>query len=175
MRRFVVVAATLATIAFSVPGAQAHVGTHDFNSGAATPCAAMCSYWDVPTRLGFTPCEYPFPDGSFVDILTEAAPPLASGKTHEVLQIEIDPTLDWDSFICSKGTGVSNGTQKQLAQGANNLGENCDNALGSNNPVEEGCIEKASTPAVPGTQYVIRLYNWIDVSATAGHYGWVQL
>jgi hypothetical protein len=175
MRKALLALAVLAMLVMGAPGAQAHVGQHQFSSGAATPCAAMCAYWDAPTRLGFTPCEYPFPDGSFVDILTEAAPALNAGKTHEVLQVQIDPQVDWDSYICSKGTGVSNGTQKQLAQGTNILGENCDNPLGSNNPAPVGCTERASTPAVPSTQYVIRLYNWLDVAPVPGTYTWVQL
>jgi hypothetical protein len=147
--------------------------THQITFRGAVPCAALCSYWPVGERAGFTPCEYPFPAGSFIDIVTEPAPAIPAGKTHAVLQMKIYPTLDWDSWICAVGTGVGNGTQRQLAQGAHDLGSPCDNILGSNNPVATGCQEKATTPATPGTRYVLRAYNWSDPGDCPGEYTWI--
>ena len=76
-------------------------------------------------------------------------------STADFLVFEIFPVMDWDSLICG-----TNG--EEFANGANILGENCDNPVGQNNPVPAGCEEKIIIPVVPGKSYILRVYNWSD-------------
>jgi len=168
MRKVLLALAVLSVMSFAAPSAQATVVKEkSFTAGPAVPCAVACAYWDGPSAAGFSPCEYPFPEGSYVDVVTEAAPPLPSGTKFMALEISISPLVDWDSYICSTGAP---GFQKQLAQGTNILGQNCDSPFGGNQPVPLGCIETASTLVKSGQQYIIRLYNWSDPATVPGKY-----
>lgn len=143
---------------FMAAPAQSHVisssGGGTFTFQGAAPCAVACSYW---VDQGFTPCETPFPPGAYLDKTTNGAPAPAAGKTVTVLEGTLDSTVDWDSFLCASVAGA------ELAQGANILGEPCDNLLGSNSLAPVGCHEDLSTPRTTGQTTVFRAYNWSDV------------
>ena len=155
MRKTLIGLVALSAFALAVP-ATAHTGpnmsSHTFTG--AIPCATVCSYW---VDNGFTPCEAPFPPGAFLDRLTGAAPTPPSGKVA-ILEATLDSQIDWDSFLCANTTA-----REELAQGANILGNPCDNILGPNNLVPVGCHEDMSTPVVGGQRVIIRAYNWSDV------------
>lgn len=154
----------LAIGAAAMFGATAQAATPTtFTVGPATPCAVVCAYWDAPTALGYEPCEHPFPEGSYADI-TVTAPPGSN-----ILKLEIFPDVDWDSFICAANNG------RLLARGVNLLSDNCNNIFGPNNPFPIGCYEKAVTPATPGTEYLLRFYNWSDPSVLPGQYTFLHI
>jgi hypothetical protein len=165
----------LAVLLATVPaagGAHAETPYTPISFHAPIPCMAVCSYWDVPTRLGYTPCEYPFPEGGYADVVVRA-PAMPPGKSHLVLEFEIYPALDYDAFICDKPATGNNGMQ--LATGANQVGEACSGILGPNDVSGTGCPEHASTPAVPGHSYVLRAYNWQDFPDCPGAYRFIAL
>jgi hypothetical protein len=154
-----------ASALFMAAPAQSHPvpangGTYTFQGAA--PCAVVCSYW---VDQGFTPCENPFPPGSFLDKVTNAAPTPPTGKII-VLEATLDSTLDWDSFMCA-----NNATKTELAQGANILGEPCDNLLGPNNAAPVGCHEDMSTPITAGGTVILRAYNWSDAGPAIAKWG----
>jgi hypothetical protein len=170
MRKTLLALTLAGTVIAGVP-AQGHFAEHRFTLVGAVPCATACSYWT--DDLGFSECSNPFPEGSWVDIVTESAPTPPAGKKM-ILEFETFPQIDWDSWICAL---LSNGSHNgaTLAQGANVLLENCDNLLGPDNPVPVGCKEKAVVPAEAGKRYVLRAYNYFDVADDPGVYRWVTV
>lgn len=160
MRKTIIGLVAIGAFALAVP-ASAHVGanpqSHTF--AGAVPCAVACSYW---VEQGFTPCEAPFPPGAYLDRTTNAAPTPPAGKIV-VLEATLDSGVDWDSFLCA-----NNAAKTELAQGANILGEPCDNVLGSNNLAPVGCHEDMSTPVTAGQTVIFRAYNWSDAGPATG-------
>ena len=89
-----------------------------------------------------------------------------------IIELHAFPEIDWDTWICAKlSSGSHNGGE--LAQGANILGQLCDNFLGPDNPVPVGCIETADAPAEAGKVYVLRAYNYFDARDCPADYSWV--
>jgi len=179
MKKLLVVALVLGTMyagtvapAGAVPPGKKFV----FPVSEAVPCSIgftvdICAYNLPASALGFRACENPFPPGSFVDVLTDPAPSPPAGRKM-ILQLDSFPQVDWDSWICAR---LSNGSNNggELAQGANVLGENCDNFLGPDNPVPVGCIEQAQAPAEAGKRYVLRAYNYFDAADNPALYQWI--
>lgn len=152
--------------ALAVP-ATAHTGSGmtNYTFTGAVPCAVACSYW---VDNGFTPCEAPFPPGAYLDKTTPGAPTPGAGKIA-VLEATLDVDIDWDSFLCAKTAAAT-----ELAQGANILGDPCDNVLGANNLAPIGCHEDMSTPVTAGQQVTFRAYNWSDAGSAIGK-SWVTI
>lgn len=168
MKKLVLGVALLSSTFAGAP-AQSHAGSHDivFRVAGTVPCGVLadsCAYNTIASSLGFSACKDPFPPGSWVDIRTEPAPTPPAGKKM-LLVLEVTPQVDWDSWICAL-----NGDQ--LAQGANVLGQPCDNFLGPDSPVPAGCKEKANTVATAGTVYILRNYNYADGADCPGKYTW---
>lgn len=171
MRRLLLIAGLVVTSA--AQPALSHVGEHNvtFPVAETLPCSVLCSYNPPASELGFSACENPFPDRTWYDVVTEAAPTPPAGRKM-LLQFEAFPQIDWDTWICALlSSGSHNGGQ--IAQGSPFLGENCDNFLGPDNPVPFGCEEHASAPAEAGKRYVIRGYNFYDPADLPGIYRWV--
>lgn len=127
----------------------------------AIPCAwsLYCGSW----QEDFTACETPFPPGSYVDVVTDAAPAAPPGKIT-ILRVVLYSEVDWDLFICASPRGV------ELAQGSTHLGEPCDTLLGPNTSTFFGCHEDASIPRSAGQTSILRAYNWLDVFPAQGRY-----
>jgi len=143
-----------------------------FSAVGTIPCATvLCDYWPVFASLGYRPCENPFPDQTYVDVLTQTAPTPPAGKKM-ILDFKTFPNVDWDTWVCGL---LSNGSHNggELGQGANILGELCDNFLGPDSPVPVGCIEEAQVPAEAGKRYVLRAYNYSDGNDDPAQYDWV--
>lgn len=157
--------AALVAMLFAVPAQAGEVlGTpHAVTFNAPVACSVVCAYWQGPAAAGFNECTNPFPEGSY-DQLTVTAPLGAN-----LLKFEIFPVVDYDSFICRANNGVT------LATGANQGVDNCDNLFGPNNPVSIGCYEKSVTPVVPGTRYLLRVYNWSDATPTQAQYTFLRI
>lgn len=142
--------------------------------------ADACPYNTAGDLAGFSACENPPPpeaNGSrppvkfHADVVTVPAPLPASGY-RVVLQLQANPNIDWDTFICKyKSPTDHNG--ELLTQGANTFAEPCDNLVGPSNLVPIGCKEVAMAPAVTGQRYVLRAYNWLDVTDCPAIYKWV--
>lgn len=147
------------------PFSPAGGGTYIFQGAA--PCAVGCSYW---VNQGFTPCENPFPPGAYQDKVTNGAPPPAADKTVTILDAHMDATIDWDSFFCESG-----GLHAELAQGANILGEPCDNIAGENSLAPVGCHEQLSTPRKLGQTTIFRAYNWSDVGPAPASWHYLSI
>lgn len=184
MRKSITLIAIIGALASMLPTASVAAekgrpaGNFVFPVAGTIPCgvigvvgvADLCAY-NVPEDL-FKACENPFPEQSFVDVVTVPAPPLPSGKKRVLLQLEAFPQVDWDTFICGMlSDGSHNGGQ--LAQGANTFAEPCDNLLGPENLAPIGCKEKAIAPVESGKQYVLRAYNWLDVADCPARYSWI--
>ncbi|HVL33386.1 MAG TPA: hypothetical protein VM600_07380 [Actinomycetota bacterium] len=172
MRKFLIVSMVVAALAGMTPAANGHAGSHNvsFPVAGTVPCglaADTCAYNTPGRAAGYKACENPFPPSSWVDKITEAAPTPPSGK-KVILVFESSPQLDWDTWICANTSAKT-----QLAQGANVLGENCDNIAGPDNPIPVGCQEKAQAPATPGRTYILRAYNYSDVTDLHGKYTWL--
>jgi hypothetical protein len=180
-RKTVIALALVGSIVAGAPAARSHFVDHPivFPFAGTIPCAPvflavdLCPYNTVGGNLGFSECTNPFPEGSWVDIVTEPAPTPPAGKKM-ILEFETFPQIDWDSWICDL---LSNGSHNgaTLAAGANVFGKNCDNLLGPDNPVPVGCKEKAVVPATAGKKYVLRAYNYTDVADDPGVYRWVTV
>jgi hypothetical protein len=147
-----------------------------FPEAGTIPCSValtvdVCAYNTPASALGYRACENPFPEGSYYDVVTTPAPTVPAGKKM-IVELRASPAVDWDTWICAR---LSNGSHDggELAQGANVLGQLCDNFLGPDNPVPIGCIETADAPAEPGHQYVFRAYNYFDVSDCPAQYDWL--
>lgn len=155
MRKVLLAAAlALVVMAPALPASASHTaGAVHFSFSADVPCLVACSYW---VDNGFTPCEAPFPPGSYEDKITTAAPTPPAGKLG-LLTFEIFPTYDWDSFICANTPA-----REELASGAYAVGDPCDGILGPDDPTGTGCAESATIPTNPGRTYVLRAYNWQD-------------
>lgn len=128
----------------------------------ALPCTVVCSYW---IDNGFTPCENPFPPGSYLERVTAPAPAAPTGKVA-VLEVTLDVEIDWDMFLCTSPGRIE-------LPGDDILGEPCDNLLGENNVVPIGCHENASAPVASGRQILIVVYNWSDVFDAHGR-SWIS-
>lgn len=187
MRKTVLGVAALGLAAtFAIPAQADHAVNrwHPLTFTAGVPCAFACPYWldDANTDIDgngqedifFATCAnpggtndilgdapgLPYEDGTvFQDFVTHRAP-----STAQVLIFEIFPNVDFDSFICSQ-----NGEQ-ELAVGANELGQNCDNIIGPQNPVPVACTERASITVASNQRYRLRVYNWSDAVTVAGQY-----
>lgn len=147
-------------------------GKFNFPVAGTVPCTTACAY-NIPEDL-FKACENPFPEGSFVDVVTQPAPYPPAGKKKVLLQLDAFPQVDWDTFICGM---LSNGDHNggELAQGANAVADNCDNLLGPENPVPVGCEEHPIAPVEPGKQYVLRAYNYSDPFDCPASYKWIYV
>jgi hypothetical protein len=155
MRKILLAAAlAMATVAPAMPANANHkAGAVHWEFTASVPCLVVCSYW---IDNGFTPCEAPFPPGSYEDRVSAAAPNPGAGKLG-LLTFEIFPVLDWDSFVCANDSA-----RTQLGQGANAVGDPCDGILGPNDLSGTGCYESVTIPVTQGTTYRLRGYNWQD-------------
>lgn len=158
-------AVTMLLLATAAP-AGAHTGanaTRVMFSGAI-PCAVVCAYW---VNNGFEPCENPFPPGAYVDVLTAPAPTPPEGKVA-IIEATLDMVVDWDSFLCE-----SEPPYREIAQGANILGEPC----GGHGPTEwlfpPGCHEDMSALLRAGQTTIFRAYNFLDAPPATGRYWFV--
>lgn len=149
-----------------------------FPVAATTPCSAaltadVCAYNAPASALGYRACENPFPPQSVYDVITTPAPTPPAGKKM-ILELHATPSVDWDTWICAL---LSNGSHNggELAQGANVLGQLCDNFLGPDNPVPIGCEETADAPAEAGKRYVLRAYNYFDLQDCPAIYSWLMV
>jgi hypothetical protein len=161
-----------ATPALATPPVQAAGKRFVFPQAGTVPCATvLCDYWPAVAALGNRPCESPFPPQTYVDFVTQVAPTVPAGKKM-ILDFQTSPVTDWDTWICGL---LNNGdpTGGELAQGANILGQLCDNFLGPDSPVPVGCVEEAQAPAEAGHQYVLRAYNYSDAQDDPAIYNWV--
>jgi hypothetical protein len=141
---------TLIVIALCGVASHGSGGATEPVTGAfeATPCAALCANH----AAGADACRAPSPEGSWDEIVVTA--------TGTLLTVEVAPRVDWDSFICTKPESGTNG--EVLVVGANLIGDECDNTLGSSNLVPIGCDEVLQIGTEPGTRYVVRAYNVAD-------------
>lgn len=105
----------------------------------------------VGARAHGTPCESPPPAVFYADTVTTPAPTPPNGGAV-ILTASIDPLIDADLFVCGNPP-----TEGGLGQGANIVGEPCDNHLGPNSMVPVGCHESVSVPVTPGRTYTIRV------------------
>ena len=156
MRKTLLAAAlALATVAPAIPAQAGHLGsgTEHFALTVDVPCLVVCSYW---IDNGFTPCEHPFPPGSYEDKVTKSAPTPPTGRVG-VVTYEMTPVLDWDSWICANNTD-----RTELGRGANIIGDPCDGILGPSDYSGTGCKETITIPTLPGQTYRLRGYNWQD-------------
>lgn len=180
MRKFTLTALLVGIIVAGLPATPSQAITTQpagvrfvFPAAGTVPCAVGCSYWTPAASAGYRPCENPFPPTSIVDFLTASAPTPPAGKKM-ILELTTFPEVDWDTWICGF---LSNGSPNggELAQGANILGQLCDNALGADNPIPVGCIEQAQAPAEAGKRYVMRAYNWSDLRDAPAIYNWIMV
>ena len=160
------VAAAVAVALLAAP-AQAHTraGATEVVFSGAVPCSVVCSYW---IDNGFTPCEVPFPPGSYIDHITAPAPTPAPGKVV-VLEATLDSEIDWDLFLCSNTTPPRETGKVTPVQPP------CDNRLGQNHVVPIGCHEDHSTPMVAGQTVILRAYNWSDALPATGRYWFLSV
>lgn len=144
------------TVTLLAGPAQAHVGpnaTQVVFSGAV-PCSVVCSYW---VGGSYSPCENPFPPGSYVDLITSPAPVPSPGRVV-ILETALDAQVDWDGFLCANDE-----TRRELSQGANLI---CDDYF-----LLFFCLhEDMSTPVVPGQTVIFRAYSWSDPLDAIGHF-----
>ena len=175
MRKLVLGIVGLAMVAGLGPaGANHPLGQwHEFTLGPApVPCMVYCAYWldsantdvdgDGTEDIYFAACGAPFPEGSYADLVVTAP------ANARLLEFQISPPLDWDSFICSKPTQGNNGAL--LGSGAHAVGDTCDGIIGPDDPTGTGCSETVVISAVPGQRYVLRGYNWQDVPEIPARY-----
>lgn len=156
------VGVVIAMIALLLPTAvRAHPGPDATDvTFEALPCAGACAYWQSAP----SPCEAPFPPWAFDDVVTAPAPAAPPGMIT-VLEATIDPAVDWDLWICA-----NHPSRVELAQGANIIGEPCQNALGPSSVVPAGCHEDASTPVREGQTVILRAFNYLDIPTATGCY-----
>lgn len=162
------IAVLLAVASLAVaPGARAHTvggggGEHEYFG--AIPCAVACSYW---VGNGFTPCERPFPPGSYLDHITNPAPAPPPGRHIIILEATLDAEVDWDLFLCRSSPPYT-----ELLVGTGQLYEEpCDNRVGDNSPLPIGCHEDFSAVLVAGQTVIMRAYNWSDALPAMGRWG----
>jgi hypothetical protein len=152
---------------------QAAGNAFTYSVANTVPCGligAACYLGDVTAS---TACSAPFPSGSYLDVVTEAAPTPPSGH-QTLLSFFAAPVTDWDLFVCAFDSGGGhNGTQ--LAAGAHAPGDQCDNVLSPSNAVPVGCTEEADAIVQGGTQYVLRAFNKLDQSDLRAIYHWVTV
>src|ERR1051325_6257437 len=164
MKKFALTAMLVGVLVAGMPaGSQADTTVAPgvrfvFAFAGSVPCAVACAYWDAASAAGYRPCENPFPDLSYKDVVTQPAPTPPAGKKM-ILDFTTTPDTDWDTWIC---TLLSNGSHNggELAAGANILGELCANRWAPDTPVPVGCEEEAEAPAEAGIRYVLRASNW---------------
>lgn len=148
----------LVVLSLAMPASAHQIQGTEVIFDAAIPCTIACSYW---IDNGFTPCEAPFPPGSYVDRLTTEAPS-AAGKIT-VLDATLDPEIDWDMFFCRNDE-----TRAELSPGACIcLPAECQHEVGW---ITFGCHEDISAPVVHGQTVIMRAYNWFDVVPAMGRY-----
>lgn len=162
---------------------------HQFTTMA--PCAVACPYWldtanndldgDDREDVRFDACGNPDgTDGSLSDV---PGLPWEKGVVYDELEVgpppegavilivDGGPSIDWDLFLCSDERDVAVGCS---AAGREEcvLGDNCDNAIGPQNPVPIGCQERVVTNAVAERIYTIRAYNFSDPLPLQIRYCW---
>lgn len=164
MRARVALAGLLVLVSVTPAGAHGVRQATPVTFSGAIPCAVACAYW---VDNGFAPCENPFPPGSYVDALTAAAPTPAAGKVV-VIEATLDMAVDWDSFLCE-----SEPPYREIAQGANILGEPCEWWSPSGWLFPLGCHEDMSAPLRAGQTTIFRAYNFLDAPPAYGHYWFV--
>ena len=161
--KIVAAAVLLALTTLATPAAAHDLNGTDVSFVGAIPCAIACASW---VDNGFLPCEAPFPQGSYVDHVTHAAPS-APGKVT-VLEGTIDPVIDWDEYFCANDE-----TRREMGQGANILGDPCSFMIGD--ILIGGCHEDMSTPVAPGQTVIFRAYNWSDALPAPGEYSFTLI
>lgn len=158
-----VIFAIMLALSIGAPASAHELNGTDVTFDGAIPCAVACSYW---IENGFTPCEAPFPPGSYVDHLTSPAPAAPAGKII-VFEATLDPEIDWDSFFCA-----NNAARTELPYGACLcLPPPCDVVVAGMGVA--GCHEDFSYPFVAGQQVIFRAYNWSDALPARGEYGFL--
>lgn len=165
-KRFCTLVFTVATAAAIGSPANAHTipGATDVTY-EALPCAVACAYW---VNNGFTPCEVPFPPGSYDDVLTTPAPTAPPGRII-ILEATIYPKIDYDLFACDSAPPYT-----QLSQGLQDWGAPCDGGpLREDDFLPLACHEDMSLPLMAGKQVILRAYNWSDVFPAPGQYRFV--
>ena len=156
------------------------------------PCAAACPYWLDTTNIDvdndgqedvhFDTCGNPDgTDGSLSDV---PGLPYEEGIVYDdimvgpradgaiVLVVEIYPTVDWDLFICSEEGRLVDPCASGAEECARVFPENCDNAIGPQNPLPVGCRERSVIQIAADRRYVLRAYNFSDPFPLEGRYCW---
>jgi hypothetical protein len=133
---------------------------------ALVPCAIACATW-VDLKM-FSPCENPFPPGSYDEVLTAPAPAAPADRVA-LLEATIDPSVDWDMWLCAEQS-----PHVELAQGANELGAPCD----YDEPpwaaiYRVNCHEDAVLPLAEGERVIMRAFNVADPLPAPGRY-WIS-
>lgn len=143
-------------------------GTEEVTLEAPVPCSIVCPYWNqtmTATEEYEASCA-PSPDsppGSWADIEV-TVPGSVDGRIPTHLAFTLEPGVDWDSFLCRKQPDASG--RYFVRHDANPMGAPC--------PVAgiAGCIEAVSTRVTPGEAFVLRAYNWSDVSSVKASYSY---
>lgn len=166
MRRATIII-LLVTMSSSPVLAHVRAGATEVVFSGALPCTVVCSYW---IDNGFTPCEAPFPRGSYIDHITAPAPTPPPTKVV-ALEATLDMEIDWDMFLCSNTT-----PPREIETGIGTpVQPPCDNRLGPNNVIPIGCHEDHSTPVVAGQTVILRAYNWSDPLDATGRYSFTVI
>jgi hypothetical protein len=158
------VVAGLLVLSFAAPANAHQITGTEVTFDGAIPCSVACAYW---VENGFSPCEQPFPPGSYVDHITSPAPSLAGKKTF--IQATLDPEIDWDMFFCR-----NDATRAELDPGmCACLPPECQTEVAY--VVGFGCHEDFFHPLVAGQTTIFRAYNWSDAAPAIGRYNFVFL
>lgn len=154
MKRTILVALAT-TVALTAGSAHARTIKTGALKFTALPCALACSYnfAEVDGTAGqrFDACRYPSPAESFDDIVLKAP----TGARQ--LIVLVNPTVEWDLFICSKPSKGNNGSL--IAENLNNFFE-----------CQVTCSERVQLKITAGRSYVLRAYNVWDPADLTGRY-----
>jgi len=190
MRKILVTAVTLAlALSFAAPARGVAVNQwQNITFTSVAGCANACPYWldnanqdldgNGKEDVFFQSCSNP--DGTADALADVPGAPYQNPAMYDdivvgpaptgsrLLEVELDPQVDWDGFICQWRTGDVAGAE--LAILANIVLENCNNVVGNDNPVPIACIETGSIEAVVNGRYIIRAYNFHDLPTMTGRY-----
>ena len=188
--RLIMLVCALGVLSVPASASEANVWV-PLEFSTAAPCTIACPYWmnvlnadvdsDGREDLRFDACGNPDgTDGSLSDV---PGLPYEKGVIYDeilvgprpegtgLLIVELDPTVDWDLFICTDDghdAGPCAGTMEECTK----VWPGCDNILGPESLVPIGCRERHVIPTASGRQYVLRAYNWSDPFPLEGRYCW---
>lgn len=166
MRKTFIIATVIMSL-FSFAPSQARmkqISKKKITFNAPVACTTLCAphFDDItsyaaeeagvadPTDAAISACGDPFPVAGYADFVVKAP------KGANTLIFTIRPSVDWDSYICSK---PGRGKSRVLISGANSA---TDCAV--------TCVETTSIRVKPGQRYILRAYNWADPFPCPGEY-----